>query len=805
MILRVLITNVCFLLLVLPVSGQFPELADPQPGQAFVTPRIDLGLQPVPLKVPEQYTSAALLDRELLLPPGFEVKVFAAGEPLFGPRYMAWSSEGVLHVANMKVGGSQFTPASDQSKPPPESQMRAQVVAMPDRDGDGVADEIRVVADQLWFPNSIQFHGEYLYVADMHQVVRLRDNDGDGFYEEREVLVPDLPIGHHRTRTIQIDPAREKLYLSIGSSCDLCRETDERRATIMEFNLDGSNGRIFATGLRNAVGLDIHPVSGELWGTFNGHDRSAPPERIDIIRDGAFYGWPLAHGYRSWINFAGESSYRSAIYPLTAQDSAWVETVPKPVAQAGAHLGPMGIHFYRGERFPEPFRHAAFVAFRGGSNAIVPGQKVLALFSEPDGSSPRLAEFLSGFQPKVGSGDGVWGKPVGLTTDVDGNLYVSSDWINHMILRIELARLRGSWHGELPEEVLSGGRLELDATIRVVAEAEGDGPVQVVADLSAFGGPEALPLPPAGEGLFSLQRPLEIGEVTGERAIRVHIKQIVGGEVLEVSIRRVLRVLPGRDLFVLGEEISPGWRVEEDATVKLVEVGTNGPPYRGKAAAVEAKDVTFSGWNLSLIPEQAIEPLGYSQLRFAFHPGDTGSTRGPRLNLIVKPGANINLLDGKVGIDLSRAQWQEVDIPLEALALKGPIESIRLQGSLEGRFFIDELRLVTATPRPADTAVAEESGAQPAGFVLQQNFPNPFNSSTVIGYATAEDGPVHLLIFNLAGQQVAVLESQWRRAGSYAVSWDGRNAAGDEVASGVYIYRLQTAKGIEARKLLLLR
>ncbi len=549
MFFRAVIINMGVLLLgqVLPVLGQLPELADPQPGQVFVTPRIDLGLQSVPLIVPERYASDDLAGRELLLPPGFSVKVFAAGDPLFGPRFMAWSPDGVLHVANMKVRGTEWTPATNQSNPPAEDKMLAQVVAMPDRDGDGVADEIRVAADKLWFPNSIQFYGDYLYVADMHQVLRLRDNDGDGFYEEREVVVPDLPTGHHRTRTIQIDPAREKLYLSIGSSCDLCRETDERRATVMEFNLDGSDGRIFATGLRNVVGLGMHPVTGQLWGTFNGHDRSAPPERIDIIRDGAFYGWPLAHGYRTWVNFAGESSYRTEIFPLTAQDSAQVETLAKPVAQAGARLGPMDIHFYRGERFPEPLRRAAFVAFRGGSNATVPGYKVLALFSEPNGSNARLADFLMGFQPDVGSGRGVWGKPVGLTTDARGNLYISSDWINHMILRVEFA------------------------------------------------------------------------------------------------------------------------------------------------------------------------------------------------------------------------------------------------------------------PLPSDTAVAQESEVQPAAFALEQNFPNPFNSSTVIRYATAEDGPVQLLVYDLAGQQVVVLESQWRQAGSYAVSWDGRSAAGDEVASGVYIYRLQTAQGFEARKLLLLR
>ncbi len=234
------------------VEAQQPYLADSVAGQVFLTPRIDLDLGPVPLIVPERYATANLAERELMLPPRFAVNVFAAGEPLEGPRFMAWDPEGLLHVANMKAGGgSVFAPPVNTASPPAVEQMRGQVLALPDRDGDGVADEILVVADQLWFPNSIQFFAGYLYVADMHPVVRLRDSAGDGRYEEREIVVPDLPVGHHRTRTIEFDRQREKLYLSIGSSCDLCRESDLRPAMIIEFDPYGSNSRVYASGLRN--------------------------------------------------------------------------------------------------------------------------------------------------------------------------------------------------------------------------------------------------------------------------------------------------------------------------------------------------------------------------------------------------------------------------------------------------------------------------------------------------------------------------------------------------------------------------
>ena len=432
---KLLIATLSILSISIPYAQGPPQLENSPPGQVFLTPQIDLKLRPVPLLVPDKFKGQVPEGEMLQLPPGFAASVFALTE-LVGPRFMAWSPEGVLHVANMKVEGSEWAPRHDTSTPPARDQMFAQIVALPDRDGDGVADTTLVVAANLWFPHSLQFYQNDLYVGDMHEVVRLRDNDGDGIYEERTVVIGNLPAGHHRTRTILFDENSAKLYLSVGSSCDLCRETDERRATILQADPDGANLRVYARGLRNAIGMAFHPLTRQLWITHTGHDREGnylPPETITAVEDGGFYGWPLAYGYQVPVDFT-ISQYRDAILPLTHQDTLAIESMVRPAVQIPAHLAPMAIYFNTDEHFPPQYENVAFVALRGnGRNEV--GHKVIAIFSEPDGSRAQVGDFLTGFE--AGKRGKNWGKPVGLAGDGRGNLYLSSDWLNHLIIKIE--------------------------------------------------------------------------------------------------------------------------------------------------------------------------------------------------------------------------------------------------------------------------------------------------------------------------------------------------------------------------------
>jgi glucose/arabinose dehydrogenase len=420
------------LLLIFPVLLAAQDDTYP-PGTFQMTPKIDLGLSEVPVFVPEKFRGMVSEELTVNLPTGFSARVFAV-EGLRGPRFMAWNSEGVLHVANMKAGNA------DEFEP---NGVTSQIVALPDRDGDGVADEAIVAADNLRWANSLAFYQGDMYVADTHQIVKFSDGDGDLVYETREVFADNIPTAStpHLTRTIVVDEARGLFYLSVGSTCDVCREGNPERATVLRFNADGTGRKIFATGLRNAIGLGLHPVTGELWATNNGHTEEAitePPEWIDIVREDGFYGWPFAFGYQVYIDFNFRGSYRRML-PITTQDSLLVQTMGRPVAQVDAHVAPMDIHFYGEGNFPSNYRHAAFVAYRAGFRGPDPGHKIVAMFVGPDGSDARVGDFMTGFWPNPPDRANTWGTPVGLATDRRGSLYVTSDWINHLVLKVDFA------------------------------------------------------------------------------------------------------------------------------------------------------------------------------------------------------------------------------------------------------------------------------------------------------------------------------------------------------------------------------
>jgi glucose/arabinose dehydrogenase len=323
------------------------------------------------------------------LPPGFRMETFASG--LGAPRFMAVSPSGDLFVS---------IPS------------RGQVVALPDRDGNGQADRTVVFADGLNRPHGLAFHQGFLYVAETGAVLRFPYRPGDLAGAKPAVVVPDLPKGSgHWTRTIAFGPDG-KLYVSVGSSCNVCEDADARRAAILQFNPDGTGGRVFARGIRNAVGIAFHSKTGELWATNNGRDwlgDDFPPETLLVVRGGAHYGWPYCNGKRVPDPDFGRPDF--------------CKTVALPTVEIQAHSAPLGLAFYAGEAFPAEYRGDLFVALHGSWNRSAPtGYKVIRIPIR-DGKPGAPQDFATGWL----QGARAWGRPVDVITGRDGALYVSDD------------------------------------------------------------------------------------------------------------------------------------------------------------------------------------------------------------------------------------------------------------------------------------------------------------------------------------------------------------------------------------------
>ena len=752
------------------------------PGQIRLTPKMDLHLESVPVE--------GLPDRTLNLPPGFKVKLFS--DQVDKARFMAWDDQGVLHVANMKTQGrNQWRPASGR---------QGTVLALPDRDGDGRADTAYKAADDFHWPHSVAFYQGALFVADDDAIYRLKDRDADGFYEERAVFaeVPGFMgrASEHVTHTLVFDESNDKLYFHIGSSCDLCREDDPERSTIIQMNTDGTGRRIFASGLRNSIGLDLHPVTGELWGAGNGHDREGrdlPPEWITPLREGRFYGWPLAYAYRVWTDFS-IGAYQRAIFPLTGADSLLVASMERPAALVPAHLAPMGLHFYKHDQFPPQYTHAAFVAFRAGVLGNDPGYKVMVLFVEPDGANARIADFLTGFRPNPNE-RAVWGKPVGLITDEAGGLYVTSDDFTQAVFRIEASPLQGTWESPPPDTLLVGAMLSLRLTIRLQRQVEGAGSAQLTADLTALGGPEALPLQRIDDQTYRLEADLSAGEHNGRRKLVVHLSQ---GDEATKLVHSIV-VLPKEDQALFADELA--WDQGALYSAQLDPTHADTVFAGQRAMRVEAR-----GFTIEFLPRIPVAPVGYVRLRVALHPGTATSGFRPSLAWVIN-GDTGNRLDVTDQLDWELDQWQVLEVGLDRLDSDAPIESLRFIGSLRGTFYLDDIYLVAARSSGGITAVQEEGDQSgvPRKFALDPNYPNPFNSSTTIRYRIEEPGRVRLEIFDVQGKKVKTLADGHAGLGVYQVEWDGADASGKPVATGVYLVRLQKGTVSLFHKMLLLK
>jgi glucose/arabinose dehydrogenase len=335
-------------------------------------------------------TDAELAQR-VRLPAGFEISIFARG--LSGPRFMTVGPDGMIYVSMPSAGS----------------------IARLQEGGDGKPARAERVMQGLDRAHGLAFYDGKLYVAGTQKVWRVDRLGGGGSLGSATPIVSGLPDGGHSTRTV-IFGGDGKMYVSVGSSCNVCREKDPRRAAIVRYNADGSGEEIFAAGLRNSVGLAWHPATKELWATDNGRDLlgdDLPPDEINIIRQGKNYGWPSCYADRVVDREFG-----------TAEICQKTET---PLVKLQAHSAPLGLAFYTGKQFPKEYQGDLFVALHGSWNrSKKTGYKVIRVKLE-NGQPKQVEDFITGWLAQERGTDIVWGRPVDLVVGKDGSLYLSDD------------------------------------------------------------------------------------------------------------------------------------------------------------------------------------------------------------------------------------------------------------------------------------------------------------------------------------------------------------------------------------------
>jgi glucose/arabinose dehydrogenase len=275
-------------------------------------------------------------------------------------------------------------------------------------------------------PFGLAFNNGYLYVGNTASLVRYRYTNGDLKPQGEPEKLMNLPAGGHSTRNIVFNRAGTKMYVAVGSQSNNDAGEDCRRAAILEFNPDGSGYRVYASGIRNPVGLALQPGTDIVWTAINERDNLGDdlvPDYATSVKDGGFYGWPY-----SYIGKNYDPRYVGAFPDLV--NKALVPDVLLP-----AHAAALGITFYTGNQFPQRYRNGAFVALHGSWNRSVASGYKVVFFPMNNGKPGPIEDFLTGFLTSTGAeGTDIlrWGRPVGVLVARDGSLLVSDDASNRI-------------------------------------------------------------------------------------------------------------------------------------------------------------------------------------------------------------------------------------------------------------------------------------------------------------------------------------------------------------------------------------
>ena len=360
----------------------------------------------------------------LNLPAGFEINIYAKLET--PPRMLAFDKAGNLFAS---LGKSN------------------QVVMLPDANKDGIAEATVLISSAFDAPNGLVFVGDDLLVANQNGVVKLTKDSSkiDNKWSAPQPLISRLPTGGHTVKTIKLGPDNH-LYLNVGSSCNVCRESDPLRATILRYSLDGKPagaletvGRhapnpTWARGFRNSQGFAWHPKSGAMFATNNGADMRSgkkggkvndelPPEHFNKIEPGKHYGWP--HCWADPTNIKNQFED-----PNFVGEAGFCNTTSAPAITFTSHSTPIGVTFLDKANFPAEYKDDAIVALHGSWNRKeLSGYKLVRVKFKGD-NPVEVVDFATGWLNNAKSD--AWGRPVDVITGPDGALYVSDDRANYI-------------------------------------------------------------------------------------------------------------------------------------------------------------------------------------------------------------------------------------------------------------------------------------------------------------------------------------------------------------------------------------
>ena len=372
-------------------SAQAQDKPKPPPAwqQGKPAAMADSKLAPHAGKMTETPASEIPIDK-LKLPKGFKVEVWSTGTP--GGRAMARGDKGKIYVGTRAIG--RVYEVTDQ----------------------GDKRTTRVVVDKLTQPAGVAFQGGALYVMAIDKVLRY-----DGIENKPDVQPVDMtaafnlpPEQHHNWKYINFGPDK-KLYVPFGAPCNIC-EPPKEYAQIRRYNADGSGMEVLATGIRNSLGFDWHPKTGELWFVDQGRDwmgDAGPEEELNrLAKPGLFFGYPYCHA-----NGVPDADIKKA-------DPC--KGVTKPVTTLGPHAAVLGTKFYTGSMFPAEYKNTLFIARKGSWNRTKKfGYDVVNVRAGADGKNAKVTPFLTGFLDA--KEDKFWGRPAYLLQMPDGALLVSDE------------------------------------------------------------------------------------------------------------------------------------------------------------------------------------------------------------------------------------------------------------------------------------------------------------------------------------------------------------------------------------------